>query len=92
MTTAKDLADAVEEIGEVPCQNYPDLFFPERDEANQYLVKTAQKLCQDCPINLICLDYALTAGETHGIWGGTTGNQRKTIRQRRGLTPKQEWK
>ena len=92
MTTAKDLADAVEEVGEVPCQNYPDLFFPESHEANRYSVRQAQKLCALCPINLICLDYALTAGETHGIWGGTSANQRETIRRRRGLTAKQEWK
>lgn len=60
----------------------PDLFFPEgtmgpaRSQADQ-----AKLVCQSCPVRKQCLDFALRKGIGHGIWGGTTVDERRTLRQ-----------
>ena len=43
----------------------------------------ARALCGRCPVRDLCLDYALDAGESHGIWGGLNELQRRRLRQRR---------
>ena len=56
----------------------PDLFFPqtkaEEDEA--------LRVCSTCPVREECLDYALGARETYGVWGGTTEKQRRRLIRR----------
>ncbi|MFJ3141660.1 WhiB family transcriptional regulator [Streptomyces halstedii] len=52
----------------------PELFFPESGAP-----LAAIKVCKGCPVRRRCLDYALTAPEDHGIWGGTTRNQRRRM-------------
>lgn len=37
-------------------------------------------LCRRCPLREACLRRALT-GHEHGYWGGTTSNDRETMRQ-----------
>lgn len=62
----------------------PDLFFPEKSSG-----KTAQQakaICGRCDARSDCLLYALTAGETFGIWGGTTESERRKLRKEAGLT------
>ncbi|WP_097930951.1 MULTISPECIES: WhiB family transcriptional regulator [unclassified Streptomyces] len=54
----------------------PEIFFPEGGGAGN-----AIKVCDGCPVKRRCLDHALTAGEDHGIWGGTTRNQRRRMTQ-----------
>lgn len=58
----------------------PYLFFPEdlvgsaydrREVANQ-----AKAICSQCPLKIMCLDYAVSAG-MQGVWGGTTESERK---------------
>jgi WhiB family redox-sensing transcriptional regulator len=57
----------------------PDLFFPRRgDDTTQ-----AAAVCKGCPVQVECLEYAIDNGERHGIWGGTTGNDRRKIRRPR---------
>lgn len=57
----------------------PDIFFPDRgDDA-----RDAKAICAGCEVTAECLDWALTTPEKDGVWGGTTGNQRKPMR----LTP-----
>jgi WhiB family transcriptional regulator, redox-sensing transcriptional regulator len=63
------------EGGVVPCQQWPDLFFPNIGETSE----PAKKLCQGCPIMLQCLAYALQAGELYGVWGGASALERKRI-------------
>ena len=41
-------------------------------------------ICNECPMKLDCLTYALETGQ-HGIWGGTTENERVAIRRGRGI-------
>lgn len=40
------------------------------------------KVCGRCPVLRPCLEYALTQGDDlHGVWGGTTQNQRRRLRE-----------
>ncbi len=61
----------------------PDLFFPEH-ASSEIAIAQAVNICQQCPepCRTACLDHALTWREA-GIWGGTTGRQRKTMRTNR---------
>lgn len=57
----------------------PNLFFPERGESTA----AAKAVCNGCPVASECLDYALDAGEKHGIYGGKSEKERRSIRRRR---------
>ena len=54
------------------------LFFPGRGES----AEPARRVCARCPVREPCLDYALRHGITHGIWGGLTERDRRTLRTR----------
>lgn len=58
-------------------QTDPELFHPDAGGSG----KPAVRICQSCPVINECLAYALEHDEREGIWGGTTGNQRRKIRQ-----------
>ena len=67
----------------------PDIFFPVspfgpgRDEADQ-----AKAVCAACRVRRQCLQFALATHQSHGIWGGTTEEERRVhdVRQEtRGL-------
>lgn len=82
----KELAERVEASEErIPCQEAPDAFFvDELDHNRSYKVALSKKLCGECPIQLLCLEYALEAREKHGIWGGLLPTEREQmIRERR---------
>ena len=55
------------------------LFFPSRGEAT----KPAKAICADCPVSQECLEYALVAGLTDGVWGGLSARERKRLRRAR---------
>ncbi|GAA1890735.1 WhiB family transcriptional regulator [Streptantibioticus ferralitis] len=55
----------------------PDLFFPEPDEMDK--IHAAKRLCAQCPVSRICLDAALEHGDTHGIRGGLTEEERSPL-------------
>ncbi|SBU92085.1 WhiB family transcriptional regulator, redox-sensing transcriptional regulator [Streptomyces sp. Ncost-T6T-1] len=52
----------------------PDIFFPEPDETNK--IAAAKSLCGQCPVRRTCLDAALEGGDTDGIRGGLTEEER----------------
>jgi hypothetical protein len=58
----------------------PDLFFPEHGNSERDMA-TALNICRQCPNHVrdACLEHAITWREA-GIWGGTTGRQRRTMR------------
>lgn len=59
------------------CQDYPqEWWFPSRGESSE----AAKAICAKCPVRAACLDHALTTGERHGIWGGTSENLRHWMR------------
>jgi WhiB family redox-sensing transcriptional regulator len=41
----------------------------------------AKAVCAACPARAACLEWALEACETEGIWGGTTPGERAAIRR-----------
>jgi hypothetical protein len=47
----------------------------------------AKAICENCPVQEPCLEYALNDPEAHiyGCWGGTSPRDRKIIRRRRNL-------
>lgn len=56
-------------------QTDPDAFHPETGGATA----TATAVCRRCPARRACLDHALTTGELHGVWGGTTAQERRRL-------------
>jgi WhiB family redox-sensing transcriptional regulator len=82
-----DLQRAIEaEGGQVPCQAYPDLFFPETHDnggSKDYAPQSAKKLCRSCPVIWECGEYALEAREDFGVWGGMSAIERKKLNVRK---------
>ena len=61
----------------------PELFFPiAQGSAADMQVSTALRVCARCEVRQQCLDFAMTSGEAHGIWGGTTADERIRARRR----------
>ena len=54
----------------VPCQDFPDLFFPE-SKVGGWDHRPAVRLCQSCPVMSDCLTWAMTDERPGmGVWGG----------------------
>lgn len=58
----------------------PDAFFSYED----WETEQAREICRRCPVIRDCLTWALTHKE-HGIWAGTTPEQRQALRQRHAM-------
>jgi WhiB family redox-sensing transcriptional regulator len=58
----------------------PDLFFPlSTAGASLTEIQSAKRVCQGCPVQTPCLRWALDLGQVHGIWGGTTEEERRAL-------------
>ncbi|HEY7106307.1 MAG TPA: WhiB family transcriptional regulator [Acidimicrobiia bacterium] len=58
----------------------PEIFHPHADDP----AERAKAICAICPVREPCLEYAITAREKQGVWGGLTEKERRRlIRQRR---------
>jgi WhiB family transcriptional regulator, redox-sensing transcriptional regulator len=58
----------------------PAIFFP----SDGLGVQAAQRICADCPVKVLCLEYALAHRVDHGVWGGASERERRRVlRQRR---------
>jgi len=58
----------------------PATFFP----SDGVGVDAARRICADCRVKGLCLEYALQNRIDHGVWGGTSERERRRIlRQRR---------
>lgn len=55
------------------------LMFPDRGED----VEPAKTVCRGCTVKAACLEWALDNHEHWGVWGETSGNERKAIRKAR---------
>jgi WhiB family transcriptional regulator, redox-sensing transcriptional regulator len=58
----------------------PDIFFPERGEANPG--EAAKEICKLCIVRRACLEYALLNRELYGIWGGLSKDERDAYRRK----------
>lgn len=59
----------------------PDLFFPIGPSGQSLLqIDEAKQICRTCPACAPCLRWALDSGSA-GVWGGTTEDERRTLRR-----------
>lgn len=61
-------------------QTDPEVFFPQQGENP----RAAKKVCAQCFVRDECLEYAVADTSLEGVWGGTTIQERRTIRRKRG--------
>ncbi|WP_238012796.1 WhiB family transcriptional regulator [Dactylosporangium sp. AC04546] len=54
-------------------------FYPDPDD--RLAVTRAQSFWATCPVRRPCARHAITAGERHGIWGGSTEQERAAFRR-----------
>ncbi len=71
---------SIEWMAQAKCRDYPaEVFFP-RDGVG---VLITQKICDECPVEQDCLEYALENHVDHGIWGGKSERERRRLRSSR---------
>jgi hypothetical protein len=54
------------------------VFFPGRGQS----AEPARQTCARCPVRQPCLEFALSHGIVHGIWGGLAERDRRALRTR----------
>ena len=73
------LLSSIRTAGGVPCEKNPELWFPEDfddPEMRHQATVVAKGICHDCPIRQQCFEYALETDQRHGVWGGTSPDER----------------
>lgn len=53
----------------------PDWWFPDSEHFDDMQIRVAIKICNECPVQRTCLEYALGNWPMHGIWGGLRTKQ-----------------
>ena len=61
------------------CRGMTHVMFPGRHDDH----RIAAAICNGCPVQEPCLEYALDNVERFGIFGGTTEKQRRRLRRAR---------
>lgn len=57
-----------------------ELFYPDKDIFSPEEEKLFGRMCIECPVMLMCLEWGLVH-ERSGIWGGTTPYRRQQARR-----------
>jgi WhiB family redox-sensing transcriptional regulator len=58
----------------------PDLFFPVGTEGPALRdTAAAKRVCARCAVSTQCLAFALSSGQTSGVWGGTGEDERAAL-------------
>ncbi|KOV93113.1 transcription factor WhiB [Streptomyces sp. NRRL B-1140] len=62
----------------------PELFFPIGTSGPALLqTEQAKAVCRRrCPVQDECLQWALDTGQSIGVWGGTSENERRALKRR----------
>jgi WhiB family transcriptional regulator, redox-sensing transcriptional regulator len=69
----------------------PDLFFPIGTTGPaRRQIGEAKRVCRTCPAQTQCLAWALDNRVADGVWGGTTGEERRAMRSLPRMTTSQE--
>ncbi|GAA4906758.1 MULTISPECIES: WhiB family transcriptional regulator [Nocardiopsidaceae] len=70
-------------VAQGACRQYdPELFFPVSTTGpGQNDADLAKAICRTCRVRAECLNWALSVGEPHGVWGGTTPEDRRYMRR-----------
>lgn len=67
----------------------PELFFPVTDVGpGAQQVERAKAVCARCPVREACLSFALESGLDHGVFGGLTERERRTLARTTGKRAK----
>lgn len=60
----------------------PDLFFPVGTTGLAVdHIQAAKAVCGQCPVNAVCLEFALATNQDSGVWGGTSEDERRSLRR-----------
>jgi WhiB family redox-sensing transcriptional regulator len=60
----------------------PDLFFPLGSTgAPLAQAEAAKRVCEECAVKMRCLQFALETNQVTGVWGGTTEEERRSLRR-----------
>lgn len=60
----------------------PDLFFPVGTTGMAIeQISAAKAVCDACPVSGPCLEFALATNQDSGVWGGTSEEERRTLRR-----------
>lgn len=60
----------------------PDLFFPVGTTgAALDQIEASKSICNLCEVREDCLDFALSTNQESGVWGGTSEEERRTLRR-----------
>lgn len=61
----------------------PDLFFPIGTTGQALLqIDRAKQVCNECTVQVSCLEFALETNQDSGVWGGTSEEERRDIRRK----------
>lgn len=61
----------------------PELFFPVGNTGPALMqIAEAKKVCRRCEVRETCLQWALDAGQDHGVWGGLSEDERRSMKRR----------
>src|ERR1700754_4960531 len=61
----------------------PELFFPIGNTCPAILqIEEAKQVCRRCEVREQCLQWALEAGQDHGVWGGLSEDERRALKRR----------
>lgn len=66
----------------------PRAFFAEGRYAVEQS-RSARGICATCPVQPLCAEFAIQAGERYGVWGGMTQRELRQRRQRPRRKPRQ---
>ncbi len=62
----------------------PELFFPIGNAYPALLqIEEAKLVCADCVVAETCLTWAVEARQDSGVWGGTSAEERRTLKRRK---------
>ena len=60
----------------------PELFFPIGNTGPALMqIAEAKKVCRRCDVREACLQWALDAGQDHGVWGGLSEDERRAMKR-----------
>ena len=61
----------------------PELFFPVGNTGPALMqIAEAKKVCRRCVVRETWLQWALDAGQDHGVWGGLSEDERRSMKRR----------
>ena len=68
----------------------PDIFFPVSAQGpGKDDIAQAKAVCAECTVRRQCLQFALATHQVHGVWGGTTEEERRLHLHTRPAVPAQ---